>query len=49
MKSGQLPRGARQAADELIAGTEKDPTRMAELTDSDLTGAPGAEPALAQA
>jgi 5-methyltetrahydrofolate--homocysteine methyltransferase len=48
MKSGQLPRNARQAGDELIAGTDKDPTRMAELSDSDAAGAPG-EPALAEA
>jgi 5-methyltetrahydrofolate--homocysteine methyltransferase len=31
MKSGQLPRSARQAADEVIAGTDKDPARAAEL------------------
>jgi len=41
MKSGFLPRSAGQAADELIAGSDKDPTRLAELTD--------AEPALAEA
>ena len=28
MKSGSLPRNPRQAADELIAGTEKDPTQL---------------------
>ena len=34
MKSGTLPRNQRkQAGDELIAGTEKDPTRLAELSD----------------
>jgi 5-methyltetrahydrofolate--homocysteine methyltransferase len=32
MKSGFLPKTEKQAADELIAGTEKDPTRMAELS-----------------
>ncbi len=48
MKSGQLPRTARQAGDELIAGTDKDPTRLAELSDSDPADAAG-EPALAEA
>ncbi len=51
MRHGTLPKNARQAADELIAGTEKDPTRLAELTDEDpsvqLDGAD--EPALADA
>ncbi|MGZ4196601.1 MAG: homocysteine S-methyltransferase family protein [Solirubrobacteraceae bacterium] len=40
MKSGFLPKSDKQAADELIAGTDKDPTRLAELTDAD----PAAEP-----
>jgi 5-methyltetrahydrofolate--homocysteine methyltransferase len=31
MKSGFLPKNAKQASDELIAGTERDPTRLAEL------------------
>ncbi len=31
MKSGFLPKSPRQAADELIAGTDKDPTRLDEL------------------
>jgi 5-methyltetrahydrofolate--homocysteine methyltransferase len=35
MKSGFLPKTDRQAADELIAGTDKDPTRLAELADDD--------------
>ena len=35
MKSGFLPKTGRQAADELIAGTDKDPTRLSELTDAD--------------
>jgi 5-methyltetrahydrofolate--homocysteine methyltransferase len=35
MKSGKLPQAERQAADELIAGSEKDPTRLGELTDED--------------
>ncbi len=33
MKSGFLPKTAKQAADELIAGTEKDPARVGELPD----------------
>ncbi len=44
MKSGTLPGNARQAGDELIAGTEKDPTRMAELSDADPGAAAGTEP-----
>ena len=44
MKSGTLPRNERQASDELIAGTEKDPTKMATLTDEDPDAA--GEPAL---
>ena len=35
MRSGTLPRDGRQASDELVAGTEKDPTRMAPLPDAD--------------
>jgi 5-methyltetrahydrofolate--homocysteine methyltransferase len=35
MKSGFLPKNERQAADELIAGTDKDPTRLANLNDSE--------------
>src|SRR5690242_11103292 len=35
MKSGFLPKSDKQAADELIAGTDKDPTRLAALTDAD--------------
>ena len=35
MKSGALPKTERQAADELIAGTDKDPARAAALADSD--------------
>ncbi|HZU59968.1 MAG TPA: homocysteine S-methyltransferase family protein [Solirubrobacteraceae bacterium] len=31
MKSGFLPKSGRQAADEVIAGTEKDPTRLGQL------------------
>jgi 5-methyltetrahydrofolate--homocysteine methyltransferase len=52
MKSGFLPKNERQAADELIAGTERDPSRLAELTDEDPgEGVAGAadEPAMAEA
>ncbi len=51
MKSGSLPKNARQAADELIAGSDKDPTRLDELSDADpADGLPGSErPALAEA
>jgi hypothetical protein len=58
MKSGTLPKSAKQAADELIAGTDKDPAKLGELPDEDpddevLAGeasADGAgEPALAEA
>jgi 5-methyltetrahydrofolate--homocysteine methyltransferase len=35
MKSGFLPKTGAQAADELVAGTDKDPTRLAELADSE--------------
>ena len=53
MKSGALPKSDRQAADELIAGTDKDPTRLAELTDADpaaeLDGSGEDEPAMTSA
>jgi 5-methyltetrahydrofolate--homocysteine methyltransferase len=53
MKSGFLPKNERQAADELIAGTDKDPTRLGELTDEDpSTGTDDVaadEPAMAEA
>jgi 5-methyltetrahydrofolate--homocysteine methyltransferase len=49
MKSGMLPRNPRQASDELIAGTDKDPTLLAPLTDEDPTGASEDAPALAGA
>jgi 5-methyltetrahydrofolate--homocysteine methyltransferase len=50
MKSGMLPKNDKQAADEIIAGTERDPTRMAALPDADpAADAPDGEPALAQA
>ena len=35
MKSGTLPANDRQRADDVIAGSERDPTRLAELTDED--------------
>jgi 5-methyltetrahydrofolate--homocysteine methyltransferase len=35
MKSGFLPKTDKQAADEVIAGTDKDPTRLAELDDAE--------------
>jgi 5-methyltetrahydrofolate--homocysteine methyltransferase len=35
MKSGFLPKTDKQARDELIAGTDKDPTRLGELPDED--------------
>jgi 5-methyltetrahydrofolate--homocysteine methyltransferase len=49
MKSGRLPKTDKQAADDLIAGTEKDPTLIASLPDSDPSGAAEDEPALAEA
>jgi 5-methyltetrahydrofolate--homocysteine methyltransferase len=55
MKSGFVPKTDRQAKDELIAGTERDPTRLTELTDAepepldDGTGAGEGEPAMAGA
>jgi 5-methyltetrahydrofolate--homocysteine methyltransferase len=42
MRSGQLPKSGKQAGDELIAGTEKDPTRLAALPDVDPEQAAGA-------
>src|SRR5947207_6479524 len=35
MKSGFLPKTDKQAADELIAGSEKDPARLDELSDEE--------------
>ncbi len=35
MKSGFLPKTDKQAADELIAGTDKDPARLSELSDDE--------------
>ncbi len=44
MKSGSLPKNERQASDELIAGTDKDPTRLTALSDSDPELVPDADP-----
>jgi 5-methyltetrahydrofolate--homocysteine methyltransferase len=53
MKSGFLPHGDKQAADELVAGTDKDPTQLAELTDSEppaeRDGSSEGQPAMAEA
>ncbi len=53
MKSGFLPKTAKQAADELIAGSERDPTRLSELSDAEPElvddGAGEGEPAMAEA
>jgi 5-methyltetrahydrofolate--homocysteine methyltransferase len=55
MKSGFLPKTDRQAADELIAGTDRDPTRLATLPDADPAAdgsadpSPEDEPAMAEA
>jgi 5-methyltetrahydrofolate--homocysteine methyltransferase len=49
MKSGFLPKTDRQARDELIAGTDKDPTRLDELTDAEPEPADEGEPAMAEA
>jgi 5-methyltetrahydrofolate--homocysteine methyltransferase len=48
MRSGALPKNDRQAADELIAGTNRDPTRLTQLTDEE-PAAGEDEPAMAQA
>jgi 5-methyltetrahydrofolate--homocysteine methyltransferase len=53
MKSGFLPKTAEQASDDLIAGTDKDPARLAVLTDADpdegTTAPEDGEPAMAGA
>jgi 5-methyltetrahydrofolate--homocysteine methyltransferase len=53
MKSGFLPKTAKQAADELIAGTGRDPTRLSELSDAepdeDADARRAGEPAMAEA
>jgi 5-methyltetrahydrofolate--homocysteine methyltransferase len=45
MKSGFLPKADRQAADELVAGTDKDPTRLGKLSDVEPDAAEDAKPA----
>ncbi len=48
MKSGRLPTSDRQAADDLIAGSDRDPSRLGELPDGDPADeASAGEPALA--
>jgi 5-methyltetrahydrofolate--homocysteine methyltransferase len=49
MKSGFLPKTDKQASDELIAGTDKDPSRLADLPDEDPDAADAGEPAMAGA
>ncbi len=49
MKSGLLPKTSKQAADELIADSDRDPTRLAELTDAEPSEGTAGEPALAEA
>jgi 5-methyltetrahydrofolate--homocysteine methyltransferase len=49
MKSGFLPKTDKQARDELIAGTDKDPTRLAALSDADPDSSGADEPAMAEA
>ncbi len=45
MRNGTLPKNERQASDELIAGTDKDPTKLATLPDADPAGAPSGDTA----
>jgi 5-methyltetrahydrofolate--homocysteine methyltransferase len=52
MKSGILPRTAKEASDELIAGTDRDPALLDQLTDAEPPEGEAAgegEPALAGA
>ncbi len=49
MKSGFLPKSDRQASDVLIAGTDKDPGRLTELTDEDPSDVKDDEPTMVQA
>ena len=49
MRSGMLPRTPRQSDDELIAGTDKDPTRLATLSDDEPLTASDDAPAMAGA
>jgi hypothetical protein len=47
MRSGFLPKTDKQAADDLIAGTDRDPTKLATLSDVDPDVDPDAVPAAA--
>jgi 5-methyltetrahydrofolate--homocysteine methyltransferase len=52
MRSGALPKTDKQANDDLVAGTDKDPSRAAVIPDSDLADSADSaegEPALAEA
>ncbi|MHB8690412.1 MAG: methionine synthase [Solirubrobacteraceae bacterium] len=49
MRSGFLPKTGKQAADELIAGTERDPALLGELPDEDPLADGEGEPAMAGA
>ncbi|HET9105231.1 MAG TPA: homocysteine S-methyltransferase family protein [Solirubrobacteraceae bacterium] len=44
MRNGTLPHNERQASDELIAGTDKDPTRLGILPDADPIDPTGGDP-----
>jgi 5-methyltetrahydrofolate--homocysteine methyltransferase len=43
MRNGTLPSNERQASDELIAGTQKDPTKLAVLPDADPDAVPSGD------
>jgi 5-methyltetrahydrofolate--homocysteine methyltransferase len=49
MRSGFLPKSDKQAADELIAGTDRDPALLGELPDEDPLDSGEGEPAMAGA
>jgi 5-methyltetrahydrofolate--homocysteine methyltransferase len=49
MRSGSLPRDGRPAGDELVAGSDRDPTRQAVLPDADPPDAGDPEPTFAEA
>jgi hypothetical protein len=53
MKSGVLPKTGQQSADELVAGTDKDPRRLAEVSDTEPPAEPDGsgdtEPAMSEA
>ncbi len=48
MRSGMLPRTAAQAGDELIAGTDKDPSRLGALSDDEPARTRDRTPAMAE-